>query len=95
MLKPELIKRIAARQHGLSLQDVTLSVDRILDFLADNLSKNRRIEIRNFGNLSLHYREARVAHNPKTGTKTSIPAKHKAHFKPGKELRELVEDQKN
>ena len=45
-----------------------------------------------FGSFSLHYRLPRVGRNPRTGIPVSLPGKHVPHFKPGKELRERVND---
>jgi len=87
MVKSELIQQIASRQHGLSLEDVELSINQILDYMSDMLSKGTRIEIRGFGSFSLHYRPPRNAHNPKTGEKLETVAKYWPHFKCGKELR--------
>ena len=67
MVKSELINRIAGRQENLSLKDVELSVNHILEQMSGTLGYGDRIEIRGFGSFSLHYRPPRKAHNPKTG----------------------------
>jgi integration host factor subunit beta len=90
MVKSELINKIAVKQPGLSVRDVELSVNQILECMSETLSHGGRIEIRGFGSFSLHYRPPRNAHNPKTGEKVETTAKHTPHFKPGKELRERV-----
>ena len=58
--------------------------------MSDSLIKGRRIEIRGFGSFSLHYRPPRNAHNPKTGERVVTVAKYSPHFKPGKGLRDLI-----
>lgn len=90
MVKSELINKIAGRIQNLSLKDVELGVNSILECMSDALSQNERVEIRGFGSFSLHYRPPRNAHNPKTGAKVATLAKYTPHFKPGKELREEV-----
>ncbi|MBJ40425.1 MAG: integration host factor subunit beta [Gammaproteobacteria bacterium] len=90
MTKSELIERIAAEQTQLSAKDVELAVKMILDHMAETLAEGERIEIRGFGSFSLHYREARLGRNPKTGEKVELEGKYVPHFKPGKELRERV-----
>ena len=90
MTKSELIERIAAEQTQLSAKDVELAVKMILDHMAETLADGERIEIRGFGSFSLHYREARLGRNPKTGEKVELEGKYVPHFKPGKELRERV-----
>lgn len=90
MVKSELINRIAGRQENLSLKDVELSVNHILERMSNSLGSGDRIEIRGFGSFSLHYRPPRKAHNPKTGDRVFTSAKYTPHFKPGKDLRERV-----
>jgi integration host factor subunit beta len=92
MVKSELISRLAARQDTLSLGDMELSVNYIIDRMGQALSDGDRIEIRGFGSFSLHYRPPRRAHNPKTGERVFTQAKHTPHFKPGKDLRERVNE---
>ena len=60
--------------------------------MAQTLQKGERIEIRGFGSFSLHYRAPRVGRNPKTGETVELDGKHVPHFKPGKELRERVNE---
>ena len=90
--KSELIERIAQKQTQLAYRDVELAVKTVLEHMAERLANGERIEIRGFGSFSLHYRPGRVGRNPKTGTPVSLPAKHVPHFKPGKELRERVDE---
>jgi len=92
MTKSELIERIAADQSQLSLKDVELAVKMILKQMADALAEGDRIEIRGFGSFSLHYREARLGRNPKTGETVSLPGKYVPHFKAGKELKDRVNE---
>ncbi|MFO6224299.1 HU family DNA-binding protein, partial [Pseudomonas aeruginosa] len=42
--------------------------------------------------LSLHYRAPRVGRNPKTGESVRLDGKFVPHFKPGKELRDRVNE---
>jgi len=92
MTKSELIERIAQKQTQLAYRDVELAVKTVLEHMAERLANGDRIEIRGFGSFSLHYRPGRVGRNPKTGTPVSLPAKFVPHFKPGKELRERVDE---
>ncbi len=90
MTKSELIEHIAERQDQLSIRDVEDAVKMTVNHMALALSQGRRIEIRGFGSFSLHYRLPRIGRNPRTGIPVSLPGKHVPHFKPGKELRERV-----
>ena len=95
MVKSELINNIANQQESLSIKDVELSVNHILERMSNSLGQGERIEIRGFGSFSLHYRPPRQAHNPKTGDRVYTSAKYTPHFKPGKELRERVNESRS
>jgi integration host factor subunit beta len=90
--KSELIEYIAERQDQLSVKDVELAVKMVIDCMSDMLAEGDRIEIRGFGSFSLHYRAPRTGRNPKTGESVELPGKHVPHFKPGKELRDRVNE---
>jgi integration host factor subunit beta len=90
MTKSELIERIAAKQTQLGAKDCEFAVKAVLEYMSEALSDGGRIEIRGFGSFSLHYRVPRVGRNPKTGTPVSLAGKYVPHFKPGKELRDRV-----
>lgn len=92
MVKSELIARIANKQSLLSLKDIELGINHIVECMSDQLGSGHRIEIRGFGSFSLHYRPPRKAHNPKTGARVYTAAKYTPHFKPGKDLRERVDE---
>ena len=92
MTKSELIERIVSRQPQLSAKDVELAVKTLLDHMSQTLSSGDRIEIRGFGSFSLHYLAPRVGRNPKTGETVELQGKFVPHFKPGKELRDQVND---
>ena len=92
MTKSELIERIAESQDQLSAKDVELAVKLILEYMSQSLSSGERIEIRGFGSFSLHYRAPRIGRNPKTGDSVQLDGKYVPHFKPGKEMRDRVND---
>jgi len=90
MTKSELIEALTRRQGHLKADDVDLGVKTLLELMSDALAQGDRIEVRGFGSFSLHYRPPRLGRNPKTGESVALPGKHVPHFKPGKELRERV-----
>jgi integration host factor subunit beta len=95
MIKSELITLLAKRQPSMLPQDVELAVNCLLDNFYEALAAGERIEIRGFGAFSVHHLSARQARNPKTGEAVLTPAKARVHFKPGKELRNRVNDSRN
>ena len=92
MTKSELIEALALRQSHLNFNDVELAVKSVIEQMSHSLSTGERIEIRGFGSFSLHFRPPRMGRNPKTGSAVALPGKHVPHFKPGKELRERVNE---
>lgn len=95
MIKSELIATIANKMTHLPEKTITESVNRILELMSESLINNGRIEIRGFGSFCLHYHPPRNAHNPKTGEKVVTEARYTPHFKPGKELRERIDNSKD
>ncbi len=50
----------------------------------------RRSSCAGFGSFRLRQREPRKGRNPKTGDKVDVPPKKVPYFKPGKELKDLI-----
>jgi len=94
MTKSELIESIARKQSQLGYKDIELVVKTLLEHMVSALSGGERIEIRGFGSFSLHYRPQRMGRNPKSGEPVSLSAKYVPHFKPGKDLRERVNEER-
>jgi len=90
MTKSELIEIITTKQKHLPAKDVELALKQMLEIMSDALAQGDRIEIRGFGSFSLHFRPPRQGRNPKTGEKVEVPSKKIPYFKPGKELKELI-----
>lgn len=92
MTKSELIEQLAMRKPELSIKQVESAVKLLLDQITESLATGGRVEVRGFGSFSLHYREPRQGRNPKTGDSVQLDGKFVPHFKPGKELRDQVNE---
>ncbi len=90
MTKSELIAALIRKQSHLPPKDVEEAVKIILEHMSQALASGERIEVRGFGSFSLHFRPPKMGRNPKTGEKVPLGAKYVPHFKPGKDLRERV-----
>ena len=90
MTKSELLERLARQQPELTAKDIELAVGTILAQIGDALAQGQRVEVRRFGSFSLRFRPARMGRNPRTGGQVPLTAKHVPHFKPGKALRDRV-----
>lgn len=55
--KASLVENLKNRLTYLSEEDAALSVDVVLDYIKDELSKGNRAEIRGFGSLSIRPRK--------------------------------------
>ncbi|MCB9777988.1 MAG: HU family DNA-binding protein [Alphaproteobacteria bacterium] len=97
MNKKELAAKLA-KKTGLSQVKAMECVNAIFDanpghgIIAVELDAGRKVVIPGFGTFAAKRRAARVGTNPASGSKISIPAKSYVHFKPGKTLRERIED---
>lgn len=93
MTRSDLVEELASRFSQLTHRDAEYAVKTILDAMGEALVRGHRIEIRGFGSFSLHFRAPRVGRNPKTGDSVSLDGKFVPHFKPGKELRDRVNEE--
>lgn len=90
MNRSDLIVRLAGHFPHLTQKDAQITVDLMLDAIAEALTQGRRAEIRGFGSFNVHYRPAKIARNPRTGEPVPVAEKYVPHFKSGKNLQEAV-----
>lgn len=89
MTKAQLIDEVA-RVADLSRKHSELIIDIFFQSIVNALEKGEKIELRGFGSFRIRQRNARQGRNPKTGETVSVPAKRIPYFKPGRELKELL-----
>jgi len=89
MTKAELVEEVA-RVSELTKKHSEIIVNTVFDSIVDALRKDEKIELRGFGSFRIRQRRSRQGRNPKTGDKVDVPAKRIPYFKPGKELKELI-----
>lgn len=89
MTKAELIDELA-REANLTRKHSEVIVDAVFGSIVESLQRGDKIELRGFGSFRLRRRGTRKGRNPKTGAGVLVPAKTVPHFKPGKELRDLI-----
>ena len=93
--KSDFINNLSATCDTMAETVVDNAVREILDLMIDTLANDGRVEVRGFGSFCLHHRRARIGRNPKTGESVPVPAKAIPHFKPGKALRDAVNESVN
>lgn len=91
MTRSDLVAQLAERFSQLPHRDAEFAVKAMLDAMSDALGRGHRIEIRGFGSFAISRRPPRVGRNPRSGAQVVIPEKLVPHFKPGKALREAVD----
>ena len=91
MTRSDLVAQLAERFTQITVRDTEFAVKTVLDAMSDALARGHRIEIRGFGSFSVSRRPPRVGRNPRSGEQVTIPEKLVPHFKPGKALREAVD----
>ncbi|MDP3980593.1 MAG: HU family DNA-binding protein [Chlamydiota bacterium] len=92
MTKRDIAIRIA-NETGISQVAVKEVIQKTLDYIVESLGRNDKIELRNFGVFMVKRRDARVGRNPnKPEQEVHIPAKNVPYFKPGKEMKKVVEE---
>ena len=94
MTKSGLIGALAHDLH-IAPHEAAGIVATILDAMTLSLVQGESIEIRGFGSFTLKHYQAFESRNPKTGEKVIAKPKKLPFFKPGKELRESVNEGRN
>ena len=89
MTKAELVEEVS-RVSDLTKKHSEVIVDTVFQSIIDALHRGEKIELRGFGSFRLRKREPRKGRNPKTGDKVDVPPKSVPYFKPGKELKDLI-----
>ncbi len=88
--KKELASRIADNTQAKQVM-VKHIIQAFLDEIINELSKDNRLEFRDFGVFETRTRAARTAQNPKTLEPVEVPAKRTVKFKMGRLLRQGLE----
>ena len=89
MTKAALVEEVS-RVADLTKKHSEVIVDTVFQSIITALRRGEKIELRGFGSFRLRQREPRKGRNPKTGDRVDVPPKKVPYFKPGKELKELI-----
>ena len=89
MTKAELVEEVS-RVSDLTKKHSEVIVDTVFESIIEALKRGEKIELRGFGSFRIRNRASRQGRNPKTGTGVSVPAKKVPYFKPGKEIKDLI-----
>ena len=89
MTKADLVEEVI-RVAVLSKKDAENVVNTVFSQIMEALKSDDKIELRGFGSFRVRRRRSRLGRNPKTGDRVDVPSKRIPYFKPGKELRDLI-----
>jgi Bacterial nucleoid DNA-binding protein len=89
MTKADIVEQVS-REAEMTKKDAEQLVEIVFDSIIEALNKGDKVELRGFGSFRTRQRGARKGRNPKSGASVEIPAKRVAYFKPGKELKEII-----
>jgi integration host factor subunit beta len=90
MNKSDLINNILNKSDFFDKGDIEKSINSVLSLIAQSLTNQKRIEIRNFGTFSIRSRKQRLSRNPKTGTSVLVEAKNHPYFRASKNLKQSL-----
>jgi len=80
--KNDLVRAVYERHGGLSRDEASEIVERILERMRCGLKRGERVQINGFGRLEVVTRRARAGRNPRTGQDIEIPARTTVVLRP-------------
>jgi DNA-binding protein HU-beta len=90
MTKVELIDKVAEGL-GLPKREIEKMLDKLISTIQAALKERMKVSVAGLGTFVVKEKKARLARNPKTGESVQVPAKYAPKFRPGKELKEIVQ----
>ena len=94
LTKKDLINSIYM-QIGFSKKISENLLEDIMQTIIENLKKNKKLKISNFGTFSIRNKKSRIGRNPLTKEKKIISSRNVLLFRPSKEFKDLVNSNKN
>ena len=89
MTKADLVEEVV-KVSNVSKKHAEIIVNTVFSSIIEALQRDDKIELRGFGSFRVRRRRSRQGRNPKTGDRVEVPEKRIPYFKPGKELKDLI-----
>ena len=89
MNKAELVDAVA-KKTNLTKADVEKNLDALIEVVSENITLKDGVKLVGFGTFTVSDRKERVGRNPQTGEEIQIPARRVPVFRPGKELKAVI-----
>ncbi len=94
MNKSELVQAVSSSV-DISKADASKAIDAMLDAITKAIAEGDQVTLIGFGTFTVRERAARTGRNPRTGDPIDIKAAKVPTFKPGKALKDAVNDAVN
>ena len=91
MTKPELVAAMAMMA-GATKADTERMLNAFILVVQEELKAGNKVRLDGLGVWAPVTRAARASRNPQTGAPVDVPAKNSVSWKPGKELKRLVNE---
>ncbi|MDC3162242.1 integration host factor subunit alpha [Candidatus Pelagibacter sp.] len=89
LTKKEIINSIYM-QLGFSKKISENLLEDFLSIILNELKKNKKVKISNFGTFTIRFKKSRIGRNPKTLKQTIISDRNVVLFKPSKDLKNFI-----
>ena len=93
MTKAEIVARINERT-GIEKTYVLTMVEAIMETIKEHMVKGENVYLRRFGTFGIVTRREKLGRNISQGTTLVIPEHKIPHFKPSKELMDMIKQEK-
>ena len=89
LTKKDIINSIYM-QLGFSKKISENLLEDFLSIILNELKKNKKVKISNFGTFAIRFKKSRIGRNPKTLKQTIISDRNVVLFKPSKDLKNFI-----
>ncbi len=89
LTRAELVEQVAEAA-DLTKKDTDVVLETVLGNIVEALRRGEKVELRGFGSFRLRHRDAHWGRNPKSGARVDVPPKLVPYFRPGKDLKALI-----
>ncbi|NUK19821.1 HU family DNA-binding protein, partial [Streptomyces lunaelactis] len=93
MNKAQLVEAVAPQTGGRA--QAVAAVDAVLDAIVRAVVAGDTVSVTGFGSLQARDREPRVARDPQTGGRVTVPATRVLRFRPGARFKDLAAGRKS
>mgnify|MGYP001292179844 CR=1 FL=1 len=90
IVKSKLLKQLKKSYPNFSIKDLEKLVEIVLNEIKRALKRGDRVELRNWGTMSLKIQKASIRRNPKTAEKVAVPEKKVITWKMSKEMFKII-----